>query len=177
MTELLTTSINLFKSVSLVESAVFVIYMLIAGTLVFLIKVWFPRYLDNRKMEIERENRKTEILETTLKNISVVLQSNTDVMQGFNKSIYILEDTLEKVSDKLFAHDERSKYLSESIKGINNELLRLKEDAPTINDINLLHQKIDEVKSNVADKKDINLIISKLDQILETVATLKGKIM
>ena len=109
-------------------------------------------------MEIERENRKTEILETTLKNISVVLQSNTDVMQGFNKSIYILEDTLEKVSDKLFAHDERSKYLSESLKGINNELLRLKEDAPTINDINLLHQKIDEVKSNVADKKEIRYL-------------------
>ena len=168
--------VDFFQSVSLTESAVFLIYLLIGSGTFFLLKVWFPQYLHNKQIEADREDRKAEVMETTLRNMTTLLQSNTSAIESFNRSISVLDTTLEKVSDKLYAHDAESKILTENVKSINQELSRFKADIPNMIDINRLHQRLDEMKNTVGDKNDIKLIMAKLDQILEDVLEIKGQL-
>lgn len=176
MAEIFKVFASLFQSVTMVESAVFLVYMLIGGGVFFVLKVWFPQYLRNKQIENEREDRKAEISATTMKNMSTLLQSNTSAIESFNRSISLLDATLEKVSDKLHAHDAETKILTENVKNVNTEMSRLKESLPDMTDMNRLHQRIDELKTNVGDKNDVNLIIRKLDQILEAVLEIKGNL-
>lgn len=177
MSETINLIASVFSKVSLVESAVFMIYCLIGSSVFFLIKIWFPQYLKNKQIESERDLKKTEVIETTLHNMGILLQSNTDAISSFNKAILTLDTTLEKVSDKLYAHDAGLQSLIENIKALTIEVNRLKEHNPGIADVNRIHQRIDELKNNAGDKKDVGLIIHKLDQILEVVLEIKGKIL
>jgi len=168
---------SVFQNVSTVETAVFLVYCFMGSCIFFLFKVWFPEYINSKRMEITRENKKAELLEATLKNISILLQSNTDAIQGFNKSIAILDGTLDKVSDKLHAHDARSQGLEDNIKVVATEMSRLKECSPKVSDIDRIDKRIDDFKGSVSDKQDVSIIVKKLDQILESVAEIKGKIL
>lgn len=176
MTEFIKVFASLFQSVTMVESAVFLIYMLIAGGVFFVLKIWFPQYLRNKELENEREERKAESAEAQWKNISTLLQSNTSAIESFNRSISILGSTLEKVSDKIHEQDARMKMLNENVRDANTEVGRLKENIPNMTDMNRLHQRIDELKSHISDKNDITLIINKLDQILESILEIKGRL-
>ena len=141
MTELITILADIFKSVSFVESAIFLVYLMIGLSVFFVFK-------------------------------AIILRSNTDVIEGFNRSISMLDDTLEKVSDKLYAHDAESKVIHENVKSVDTQVGRLKESLPDMNDMNRLQQRIDDVAS----KEDIKIIISKLDQLMEPIMEIKGKI-
>ena len=176
--------INLFQQVPLLESAVFLIYSATGAAIYFFIKIWYPDMIrirneenEQKRMLAEREIKKTEMLEQALNNMQILLQANTDTVGGFNKSIQMLDSTLEKVSDKLFEHDAQSKSLVDGVKNVKEEISHLREISPTIADINLIHQRLDDLKTNIGDKLDVGLINRKLDQILETVANIKGKIM
>lgn len=172
MTELLTILADIFKSVSFVESAIFLVYLMIGLSVFFVFKVWFPHYLNNRAIENEREERKAQAMEAAIHNMTIILRSNTDVIEGFNRSISMLDDTLEKVSDKLYAHDAESKVIHENVKSVDTQVGRLKESLPDMNDMNRLQQRIDDVAS----KEDIKIMISKLDQLMEPIMEIKGKI-
>lgn len=160
------------------------IYCIAGAGVYFFIKVWYPEATRIRQEEAEvkkalaeKELKKTEMLEQALNNMQVLLQSNTDTVSGFNRSIQMLDSTLEKVSDKLFEHDAQSKNLVDGVKNVKEEISHLREISPTIADINLIHQRLDDLKTNIGDKLDVGLINRKLDQILEAVANIKGKIM
>lgn len=177
MTEIVKIFATVFSQVSLVETAIFLIYCTIGCSVYFFFQVWFPEYTKTKRQEMDREDKKTELMDQTMKNIVVLLQQNTDIIQGLNKSISTLDLTLDKVSDKLHALYEKNKNLEDNIKTLSEEMARFKENTPDLSDINRIHQRIDEIKNNLSDKRDVNLIIQKLDQILDTVAQIKGKMM
>lgn len=177
MAEVIKIFATIFSQVSLIETAVFLVYCTIGCGIYFLFQVWFPEYSKARRQEQDRQDKKTEILDQTLHQITIMLQQNTDAIQGFTKYISTIDNTLDKVSDTLHAHDARGHNLEENVKTISEEMSRFKENTPDLSDINRLHQRIDEIKNNLSDKRDVNLIIQKLDQILDTVAQIKGKLM
>lgn len=172
MTELVAVLAEIFKSVSFVESAVFLVYLMIGLSVFFIFKVWFPHYLNRQAVENEREERKAQAYEAALKNMTILLRSNTDVIEGFNRSISALNDTLKEVSDKLYTHDAESKIMEEHVKNIDSQVGRLKEIVPNMTDINRLHQRID----SIPDKENSRIIISKLDQIMELGLEIKGRL-
>jgi septal ring factor EnvC (AmiA/AmiB activator) len=176
MTEMITVLANVFSKIGAAESAVFLIYMIFGFLGYFLLKVWFPKYVEKDKIREERESERLEMLKSALETMNISLKGNNDIVQNLSQVIGSLDTTLEKVSDKLHAHDARSEELSENTKTIASEVNRLREQTPTLQDIQRLHQRIDELRANIGDKKDVGLIIHKLDQLLEMVASMKGKL-
>lgn len=175
MVDMVKTLANLFSQVSLVEASVFLVYCIIGCSIYFVFQIWFPSYSKIKQKELEREDKKNEVLDATLKHMSAMLQQNSDVIQSFNRSINILDSTLDKVSDKLHAHDARTDTLESDFRVMAKEMGRFKETSPSLADINRIHQRLDEIK-DLSDKRDIGLILQKLDQIQETVLQVKGKI-
>ena len=84
---------------------------------------------------------------------------------------------MDKVSDKLHAHDARAENLENNVQMVVQEMSRFKENTPTLSDFNRIHQRIDEIKDNLSDKRDVTLVLQKLDQILDSISQIKGKIM
>jgi septal ring factor EnvC (AmiA/AmiB activator) len=177
MTETITALAGIFSKLGAAESAVFLIYMIFAFMGYFLLKIWFPKYIEKDKLREERELERLEMLKSALETMNLSLKGNNDIVQNLAQVINSLDSTLEKVSDKLYAHDARSEELAEHTKTIASEVNRLREQTPTLQDIQRLHQRIDELRANIGDKKDVGLIIQKLDQLLEMVANIKGKLL
>ena len=165
MTDFIKTLVTLFSHVSLVEASVFLIYCIVGCSVYFIFQIWFPAYNKTKERELARDDKKNEMLDATLKHMATMLQQNTDVIQGFNRSITILDNTLDKVSDKLHAHDAKTDTLESDFRNLNIEMTRFKETVPGLMDVNRIHQRLDEIKSNLSDKHDVNLIMQKLDQI------------
>lgn len=177
MTEVIKTLATIFSQVSLVETAIFLIYCILGSVIYFVFQIWYPEYSKNKRQEIEREAKKTDMFSESLKNMNILLQQNTSVMQGFNRSIIMLDNTLDKVSDKLHAHDARAESLENNVQMVVQEMSRFKENTPTLSDFNRIHQRIDEIKDNLSDKRDVTLVLQKLDQILDSISQIRGKIM
>lgn len=177
MTEVIKTLATIFSTVSLTETAVFLMYCFMGCGIYFIFQVWFPEYVKAKRQENDREDKRMEMFDATLQQITVLLQQNTDVIQSFNRSISILDNTLDKVSDKLHAHDAKTDGLDENIRALSKEVSRFKENTPSMRDINRLHARIDDIKNSLSDKQDVTLVIQKLDQILEAIAQIQGKIM
>lgn len=177
MTEVIKTLATIFSSVSIAETAVFLLYCLFACGGYFLFQVWFPEYLKSKHQENEREDKKIEIFDATQKQIIATLEHNSVIIDNFNHSISALDNTLDKISDKLHTHDAKVENIKDNVKILTKEVSRFKENTPTLRDINRIHQRIDEIKNNLSNKQDVNLIIHKLDQILEAVSQIQGKMM
>ena len=175
MTEVIKTLATIFSQVSLVETAIFLIYCILGSAIYFIFQIWYPEYSKNKRQEIEA--KKTDMFSESLKNMNILLQQNTSVIQGFNRSITMLDNTLDKVSDKLHAHDARAESLENNVQMVVQEMSRFKENTPTLSDFNRIHQRIDEIKDNLSDKRDVTLVLQKLDQILDSISQIKGKIM
>lgn len=165
MTEVIKTLATLFSHVSLVEASVFLIYCIVGCSVYFIFQIWFPAYSKVKEKELAHEDKKNEMLDETLKHMATMLQQNTDVIQGFNRSITILDNTLDKVSDKLHAHDAKTDTLESDLRSLNSEMNRFKETVPGLTDVNRIHQRLDEIKSNLSDKHDVNMILQRLDQL------------
>ncbi len=177
MTEVIKTLATIFSTVSLAETAIFLMYCFLGCSIYFLFQVWFPEYIKAKRQENDREDKRMKMFDDTLQQITVLLQQNTDIIQNFNRSISILDSTLDKVSDKLHAHDAKADGLNENIRNITKEISHFRENTPSIIDINRLHTRIDDIKTDLSDKHDVDIIIQKLDQILEVISQIRGKIM
>ena len=176
MKEVFVAASELFQNVSLLDSFIFLIYCIIVAFIYFFVKVYLPQRIEDRKLELEHEQKRTELMADAVSEIRAMIQSNTESLKNFNMAISTLNQTFEKVSDKLFSHDARSAHIDESLKEMRQDIGHLVDRSPSDGSLNRIHTRLDDIGASVADKGDIKMVVDKLDIIQHSVAEIKGKL-
>lgn len=176
MAGMLATVADLYQKVSFVDSFIFFLYCLIGSAIYFFFRIYMPQRLKERERELKNEQRRMELTEKAFQELEVMLRSNTETIKDFSQAISVLNQTFEKVSDKLYSHDERSAYTNQILSEVKDELVGLKEKAPTSEEINRIHSRLDDLARDGASKGDVKMIVDKIDQMNQTVHQISGKL-
>ena len=142
MTEIFIAASDLFQRVSLLDSFVFLVYCIIVAFIYFFVRIYLPQRMEDRKVEWEHEAKRTELMANAFKDIQAMIQSNTESMKSFETAITSLNQTFEKVSDKLFSHDERTSYVDKKIDEMHQDLTHLVDRSPSDGSLNRIHTRI-----------------------------------
>ena len=135
-----------------------------------------PQRLKERDAEIKNEQRKMALAEKAFQELDVMLKSNTETIKDLGQAIMILNQTFEKVSDKLYSHDEKTTYISQILTEVKDDLSIIRDKSPSADAINRIHARIDDIAKDSASKTDIKLIVDKVDSIGQTVNQINGKL-
>lgn len=176
MADVFIAASEMFQTVSLLDSFIFMVYCIVVAFVYFFVKVYLPQRMEDRKLEWEHEAKRTELMTDAFKDIQTMIQSNTESMKSFEVAIGTLNQTFEKVSDKLFSHDERAGYVDQKLSEMHQDLSHLVDRSPSDGSLNRIHSRIDEVKVAMADKQDVKMLVDKLDQVQHIIAEIKGRI-
>lgn len=175
MAQIFSAAIDLFKSVPLVQFGIFFACGIIAFLLYVGLKELLPIYLEQKKSELVNERTKNKILEDGVINLGNLVSSNTDAVKALSSSTAIFNQTFEKVSDKLYSHDERSVHLTEALKDVVITLKVLADKMPKDETIARVDEKIDNISNSMVKKEDAAILMNKLDNIQTSVAELRGR--
>lgn len=167
---------NLFQSVSLSQFFIFFLYIMVGGGVYYALKTYLPKMAEAKMKSIEEEQKRTVIMEDGLGELKSISQANSAAITGFNQTMLMLNQTFEKVSDKLYSHDEKSDNICAQIIEVKDELEALKHVSPNEDTMLRIHNRIDNIDQNGADKNDVGIIISKLDQIQDAVSEIRGSL-
>ena len=176
MAGMLATVADLYQRVSFIDSFIFFLYCLIGSAVYFFFRVYLPQRSKERERELKNEQKRMELTEKAFQELEVMLRSNTETIKDFSQAISILNQTFEKVSDKLYSHDEKAVYTNQILTEMKGELDALKEKAPSSDAINRIHSRLDDLARDGASKRDVKMIVDKLDQVNQTVHQISGKI-
>lgn len=176
MAGMLATVADLYQKVSFIDSFIFFLYCLIGSAIYFFFRVYMPLRMKEREREVKNEQKRMELTEKAFQELETMLKSNTETVKDFSQAITILNQTFEKVSDKLYSHDERTAYTNQVLSEVKNNLDALKERSPSDNQINRIHARLDDLAREGASKGDVKMIVDKLDQMNQTVHQISGKI-
>lgn len=116
------------------------------------------------------------LAEKAFQEFDVMLKTNTETIKDLGQAIQILNQTFEKVSDKLYSHDEKATYFNQVLNEVKDDLDELCDRAPSAGTIGRIHARIDEIAREGASKSDVKIIVDKLDQIGQTISQVHGKI-
>ena len=107
------------------------------------------------------------------------MKANTETIRELSQTIIMLNQTFEKVSDKLYSHDERTSYIGQMITEVKDGVNDIKETSPSGKTIDRLHERIDKLVENSehnASKEDIKIVVDKMDKIHEVVNQINIKV-
>jgi len=135
-----------------------------------------PQRLKERKTELENEKQKMVLAEKAFQELDGMLKANTETIKDLGQTISILNQTFEKVSDKLHSHDEKASYMNQTLREVKDDLDVIRDNTPTAGTIGRIHDRIDNVSKDMATKTDVKLIVDKVDQIGQAVHEINGKI-
>ena len=176
MAGMFATVADLYQKVSFIDSFIFFLYCLIGSAIYFFFRIYMPQRLKEREREFKNEQKRLELTERAFQELEVMLRSNTETIKDFSQAISVLNQTFEKVSDKLYSHDERTAYTNQVLSEVRDGLDALKEKAPTSEAMNRIHTRLDDLAREGASKSDVKMIVDKLDQVNQTVHQISGKI-
>lgn len=92
---------------------------------------------------------------------NLIISNNTVATTALSEQMKANTLILEKVSDKLIAHDERSIALHNNTVSVLDGINAIKISMPSKESLNRIHERLD----SVADKNDVVLIHKRLDDI------------
>ena len=176
MEAMITTVAELYQKLSFIDSFIFFLYCLIGSGIYFFFRVYMPQRLKERDAEIKNEQRKMALAEKAFQELDVMLKSNTETIKDLGQAIMILNQTFEKVSDKLYSHDEKTTYINQILTEVKDDLSIIRDKSPSADAINRIHARIDDIAKDSASKTDIKLIVDKVDSIGQTVNQINGKL-
>lgn len=99
-------------------------------------------------------------LKPTLDAQNQLIQNSTLVTQALSDCLKANTLILDKVSDKLIAHDERTLSLQQHVIVFTEGIAHIKEHMATRDTVSRMHGRID----SLADKSDLALIYTRLDK-------------
>lgn len=176
METMITTAAELYQKLSFVDSFVFFLYCLIGSAIYFFFRIYMPQRLKEREAETKNEQRKMALAEKAFQEFDVMLKSNTETIKDLGQAIQVLNQTFEKVSDKLYSHDEKATYINQILSEVKDDLDDIRDKAPSAGTIGRIHERIDNIAKESASKADIKLVIDKVDQIGQAVNQINGKL-
>ena len=176
MEAMITTVAELYQKLSFVDSFIFFLYCLIGSAIYFFFRIYMPQHLREREAEVKTEQRKMALAEKAFQEFDVMLKSNTETIKDLGQAIQVLNQTFEKVSDKLYSHDEKATYINQILTEVKDDLDDIRDKAPTAGTIGRIHERIDNIAKEGASKADIKLVIDKVDQIGQAVNQINGKL-
>lgn len=176
MEAMITTVAELYQKLSFIDSFIFFLYCLIGSGIYFFFRVYMPQRLKERDAEIKNEQRKMALAEKAFQELDIMLKSNTETIKDLGQAIMILNQTFEKVSDKLYSHDEKTTYINQILTEVKDDLSIIRDKSPSADAINRIHARIDDIAKDSASKTDIKLIVDKVDSIGQTVNQINGKL-
>ena len=176
MEAMFTTVAELYQKLSFIDSFIFFLYCLIGSGIYFFFRIYMPQRLKERKTELENEKQKMELAEKAFQELDGVLKANTETIKDLGQTITILNQTFEKVSDKLYSHDEKATYMNQTLREVKDDLDVIRDNTPTAGTIGRIHDRIDNIAKDMATKSDVKLIVDKVDQIGQAVHEMNGKI-
>lgn len=170
------TVAELYQKLSFIDSFIFFLYCLIGSGLYFFFRVYMPQHMKERKIELENERQKMQLAEKAFQELDGVLKTNTETIKDLGRTIEILNQTFEKVSDKLHSHDEKTVFISQTLREVKDDLGVIRDNTPSSGTIGRIHDRIDNMSKDMATKSDIKLVVDKVDQIGQAVHEINGKI-
>lgn len=188
------TGAKIFQELGVGHSLIFALLFVILGGGSYYIKNIYPKQLESRekreaeKMAIEERkekdrNQANELLKESVTQQVALLGNNNKAIEHLGESIRLLNLTFEKVSDRLSSHDERSIHITTMLQAQNASLTALSEKMPNNDSLIRIHDRLDDLGKESADKNDVNQIcaaITKLDQniskVNENIAEIKGRV-
>ena len=179
METMFATVVELYQKISLIDSFIFFLYCLIGSGAYFFLKVYGPQKLKEHEEEIKNEKRKVELVEKAFQQLGSMMKANTETIRELSQTIIMLNQTFEKVSDKLYSHDERTSYIGQMITEVKDGVNDIKETSPSGKTIDRLHERIDKLVENSehnASKEDIKIVVDKMDKIHEVVNQINIKV-
>ena len=102
MEAMITTVAELYQKLSFIDSFIFFLYCLIGSAIYFFFRIYMPQRLKEREAETKNEQRKMALAEKAFQEFDVMLKTNTETIKDLGQAIQILNQTFEKVSDKLY---------------------------------------------------------------------------
>ena len=176
MEVIFTTVAELYQRLSFIDSFIFFLYCVIGSGIYFFFRIYAPQRLKEREEEVKNDARKMALAEKAFQEFDVMLKTNTETIKDLGQAIQILNQTFEKVSAKLYSHDEKSTYFNQVLSEVKEDLDDLCDRAPSAGTIGRLHSRIDDIAREGASKSDVKIIVDKLDQIGQTISQVSGKI-
>ena len=176
MEHIFTTVADLYQKLSFIDSFIFFLYCLIGSGIYFFFRIYMPQRLKEREVELDNETQKMQLAEKAFQELDGMLKANTETIKDLGQTIMVLNQTFEKVSDKLYSHDEKATYMNQTLREVKDDLDVIRDNTPTAGTIGRIHDRIDNIAKDMATKSDVKLIVDKVDQIGQAVHEMNGKI-
>lgn len=179
MEAMFATIVELYQKVSLIDSFIFFLYCIIGSGIYFFLRIYAPQKLEEQKEALKNESRKVDLAEKAFQELESMMKANTETIRDLGQTILMLNQTFEKVSDKLYSHDERASYLNQMITEVKDGVNEIKDAAPSGKTIDRLHERIDKLAEHIehnASKEDIKVVEDKIDRVKEAVIDINNKI-